>query len=122
MALPKEYVVILNKCSLVGEAVNVARNLINIPYVKIDEQMAEDTVKTGRSISLIAIVASTLGPSSRLIEDAAEKLGKEVSVKKYLVDEALKILMRGKNIEKYNRLVIDVIEKESKTCDVIALA
>jgi len=85
---------ILNQRSSVGEAVNVARNLINIPYVKIDEQMAEDV---------------------------AEKLGKEVSVKKCLVDGALEILMQGKNIEKYNRLVIDVIEKKSKTCDVIAL-
>ncbi|MCG8402993.1 MAG: aspartate/glutamate racemase family protein, partial [Firmicutes bacterium] len=59
--------IILNQCSSVGEAVDVARKLIKIPYMKVDEPMAEEAVGIGGDISVIATVPTTLGPSVRLI-------------------------------------------------------
>ena len=38
---------ILSQCSSVGEAVDVARTMLRIPYVKIDEPMAEAAVLIG---------------------------------------------------------------------------
>jgi len=113
---------ILNQCSSVGLAVNVARNLINIPYIKVDEQMAEDAVNTGENISLIATVASTVTPSAGLIEEAAENLGKKVNVKRCLVDGALDILIKEKDVKKHNKLVIRAIKKVVPESDVIVLA
>ena len=113
---------ILNQCSSVGEAVNIARNMIRIPYIKIDEQMAEDAVNTGKNISLIATVASTMGPSAGLIEEAAEKMEKKVNIKKCLIDGALDILMKEKNVKKHNKLVIDSIKEVVPCSDVIVLA
>jgi Asp/Glu/hydantoin racemase len=112
---------ILNQCSSVGEAVDVARNMINIPYIKVDEAMAEEAVKIGGRISVIATVKSTMGPSCRLIERTAEKLNRKVEIKECLIEGALKVLLEeGK--EKHNKMVLDVIEKVEKDSDVIVLA
>ena len=45
---------IFNQCSSVGEAADVASELVNVPLVKIDEKMAEDACKTGKRIGVIA--------------------------------------------------------------------
>lgn len=113
---------ILNQCSSVSEAVDVASNLIKIPYIKIDEAMAEEAVKIGSKISVIATVASTMGPSTRLIERAAERIGKNVDVRKCLVDGALNVLMKEGDKEKHNRMVLDMVEKVKDDSDVIVLA
>ena len=73
---------ILNQCSSVGEAVDVARKMLKIPYLKIDEPMAEEAVKIGGNISVVATVPTTLCPSVRLIEDTAYRMGKRVKIKK----------------------------------------
>lgn len=114
--------IILNQCSSVGEAVDVARNLINIPYIKIDEPMAEEAVKIGGNISVIATVPTTLGPSIRLIERTAEDMKRKVSIKKCLVEGAFDALVKEGNKEKHNNLILEIIKEESKTSDAIVLA
>lgn len=113
---------ILNQCSSVGEAVDVARNMIKIPYIKVDEAMAEEAVKIGGRVSVIATVASTMGPSVRLIKRTAERMHKEIEVKECLVDGALDILMKEGNQEKHNQMVLSEIEKVESESDVIVLA
>ncbi|MCF0228714.1 MAG: Asp/Glu/hydantoin racemase, partial [Parasporobacterium sp.] len=65
---------ILNQCSSVGEACSVARNLISIPYLKIDEPMDQKAVELGSKIAVIGTVASTMGPSCRLVEEMAQNV------------------------------------------------
>jgi len=114
--------VVLNACSSVAEAIDVARGLASIPCVKIDEPMAEEAVMRGKNIAVFGTVATTLAPSTRLIESTAKKLGKEVSVHSYLVDGAFQVLAEEKNPEKHNRMVLDLIRKVEKDYDVIVLA
>lgn len=113
---------ILNQCSSVGEAVDVARNMLKIPYLKVDEPMAEEAVRQGTKISVVATVASTMGPSCRLVERAAVKMGKQVEIRRCLVDGALDVLMKEGNKEKHNQMVLDMIEKVEAESDVIVLA
>ncbi len=113
---------ILNQCSSVGEAVDVARNMLQIPYIKVDEAMAEEAVKIGGKVSVIATVASTMGPSVRLIKNTAIRMGKQIEVKERLVDGALDVLMKEGNQEKHNRMVLDEIAKVEAESDVIVLA
>ncbi|MBP3041771.1 hypothetical protein J9303_20220 [Bacillaceae bacterium Marseille-Q3522] len=114
--------VILNQCSSVGEAVNVARRLIKIPYIKIDEAMAEEAVKMGNKISVIGTVESTMGPSMRLIENTAAKLNKKIEIKRCLVEGALNVLMKEGDTDKHNRMVLKEIESTETESDVIVLA
>lgn len=107
---------IFNQCSSVGEAFDVAKKSTTIPTLKIDEPMAKKAVELGNKIGVIATVKSTMLPSCNLIKRKA------VEVIEYLVDGALDILMKEKNVEKHNQLVLSKIEEASKACDVIVLA
>jgi hypothetical protein len=114
--------VILNQCSSVGEAADIAAGSIHVPYIKVDQAMAEKAVQLGSRIAVVATVASTLGPSCRLVEAAAARSGKNVQVTGYLVDGALDILIKEKNREKHNQLVREKIEGLADQVDVIVLA
>ena len=67
-------------------------------------------------------MASTVGPSTRLVRRTAERLGKRVDVRECLVDGALDILMKEGDRDRHNRLVLDAIEKAEEDSDVIVLA
>lgn len=113
---------LFNQCSSVGEAVNVARAMIHVPYVKVDEPMAAEAVRLGRRIAVVATVASTVAPSVRLVEEAAAAAGVAAKVQPVLVDGALDILMKEGNREKHNRLVLDAIHRSEADSDAIVLA
>lgn len=112
---------ILNQCSSVGEAAEIAAHTVDIPVLRIDEPMAETAVSLGSRIGVIATVASTVKPSCDLIRKVAEREKKTVEVVPYLIDGALKVLMT-EGQAKHNALVYDVIKKCEKECDVIVLA
>lgn len=114
--------VILNQCSSVGEVVDIAGRMINIPYVRVDAPMARKAVQLGERISVVATVRSTMGPSVRLVERAAAEAGRKVVVKELLVDGALDVLMKQGDRELHNRMVLDAIAEAEKTSDVIVLA
>ena len=113
---------IFNQCSSVGEAFDIAKKCTDIPTLKIDEAMAEKAVSLGKKIAVIATVASTMKPSCNLVRTKAKEAGKEVEVKEYLVNGALDILMKEKNVEKHNQLVLNEINKACEECDVVVLA
>ena len=113
---------ILNQCSSVGKAVDVIRPLISIPIVKVDEAMAREAVRTGRKIALVATVESTVGPSSRLIENEAKRAGKEIELDIRLVDGAMMKLMETGDQELHNQMVLGDVQAAAKVNDVIVLA
>lgn len=112
---------IFNQCSSVGEAFDIARNQVSCKTLKIDEPMAEKAVELGSRIGVVATVASTVQPSCDLIRRTADKMGKDVHVREYLVDGALDILMAG-DTQKHNELVIEEIRKAASENDVVVLA
>lgn len=113
---------ILNQCSSVGESADLVKQTVTCPLLKIDEPMAEEAVRLGSRIGVIATVGSTMKPSCNLIRTKAEQVGKVVEIKEYLVAGALDILMKEKNQEKHNELVLKEIKKAEQECDVIVLA
>ena len=113
---------ILNQCSSVGEAADVAQKLISIPYVKIDQPMAEEAVRLGSKIAVIATAISTIEPSSRLVENMAKKVDKNVQVNRCFCEGAYEALLVENNREKHNQIVLDTIKKASEENDVIVLA
>ena len=113
---------IFNQCSSVGEAADIAAMGVNIPVVKVDEAMAEKAVSMGKRIAVIATVASTVGPSTRLVRTKAALMDKDCVVDEVLVDGALDILMKEKDVKKHNDLVLAAIDKASEDHDVICLA
>lgn len=112
----------LNQCSSVGEAADVAANIVNIPIVKIDAPMAREAVRLGSKIAVIATAVSTIEPSSRLVERMAKEAGKEVTVDRCFVEGAYDFLLKTGDKQKHNEMVIAKIHEAAKDHDVIVLA
>ena len=113
--------VIMNQCSSVGEVADLGRQVVGVPIVKVDEPMMERAVSLGSRIALVATVATTVGPSGRLLRSVAERMGKEIEVTEYLEDGAMLALFAGDR-EKHNQMLLGVIEKAASENDVVVLA
>ena len=69
---------IVNSCSTVGEVADIYAKEVGIPVMKVDLPMAQEAVRLGTKIALIATVETTLGPSQRLIEKIGAEQGKKM--------------------------------------------
>ena len=114
--------ILLNQCSSIAQGVDVIEEMLDIPYVKIDQPMAKKAVELGYKIALVATVETTLLPSENLLKEEARKLGKEVEITRFLADGVLETYLKNKNIEEHNLAIMKVIEQASLQNDVIVLA
>jgi len=113
---------ILNQCSSVGEVVDIARKMISIPYLKIDEPMSEIAVNSGKKIGVVATAHSTIGPSSRLVENTAKRLNKAVTVNRCFAEGAYEALLNENNKPKHDEILMRTIEEACDSNDVVILA
>jgi len=113
--------VILSQCSSVGETIDVARTLVRVPILKIDEPMAEEAVRLGPRVAVAATLPTTLNPTCRLIERTAETMGKPVTIRRVLAEGAFDKLRAG-DTAGHNRMVMAKLEEVRQEADVIVLA
>lgn len=112
---------VLLSCSSVSPAVDIARKVVNIPVVKIDDAMAEEAVRIGRSVAVLATVETTLGPTRELIEEAGRRAQKEVGVETFLCKDAFDALSSG-DVQRHNDLMRDQVVSLCREFDVTVLA
>lgn len=112
---------ILNCCSSVGEAAGILASLVEIPVVRIDERMAEEAVRLGRKIAVVATLPTTLHPTQKLVQRKAAAAGKEVVTQPFLADGAFDSLMRGDSAG-HDRQLLEVISDAAAANDVVVLA
>ena len=114
--------IIFSQCSSTRDAIECARRMVKIPVVMVDDGMSEKAVTLGSNIGVVATAAATLKPTEKALKNAASVSGNTVSVKQYLADGALEILMKEKNIEKHNKIVLELIDKAVNENNVVVLA
>lgn len=112
---------VFNTCSSIGDVAIVARSLVNIPIVKIDDGMAAEAVRTGARVGVLATLPTTLAPTVRLVKAQAEKAGRSVTVVEGLAQGAYEALV-GREPEKHDALVTVAAEQVAQQADVIVLA
>lgn len=112
---------IFNQCSSVGEVADLASQLVNVPVIKVDENMAQVACKTGPRVGVVATLETTMGPTCRLVEYTAKRLGKEISITRSLVEGAFDILISGDGA-KHNKMVLDAIRELTEKVDVVVCA
>ncbi|WP_313692389.1 aspartate/glutamate racemase family protein [Halorarum halobium] len=113
--------VVLDTCSSTSPAVNVARQIVDIPIVKIDDPMTERAVEVGDRIAVIATAASTLEPSTELVERKAARTDRPIEIQSSLVDDAFEARQNGET-ERHDRLVTERAREVADDVDVIVLA
>lgn len=111
----------LSLCSSLGPAIDVARRLVHIPVLKIDDAMTEKAAREAERIGVMATVPTTLGPTVDLIREKAAALGKEVQVRPALVEGAFATLMRGAR-EEHDRAVLAAARELAGQVQMLVLA
>lgn len=112
---------ILFTCSSTSPAVDIVRNLIDIPIMKIDDPLADKAIELGEKIGVITTAKTTLKPSIDLINSRAAEKGRPVEIVSTLETEAFQARLNG-DIGVHDRIVKGAIDKLSEQCDVIVLA
>lgn len=108
-------------CSSVGPAVDVARGLVRIPVVKIDDAHTEQAVRQADRIGALATVATTLRPTVDLIRTKAATMNRNVEVVEELAGSALAALMQGDR-EGHDEMLVAAAKKLASQVDVILFA
>jgi Asp/Glu/hydantoin racemase len=112
---------IFSACSSLGPAIDIARNVVRTPIVKIDDAMADKAAQMADRIGVLATVPTTLPPTVALIEDHAARIPKTVAVFPRLCEGAFDVLMAGET-ERHDRMVLDGALRLAPEVDVLVLA
>jgi Hydantoin racemase len=112
---------VLSLCSSLGPTIDVARKMVSIPVIKIDDAHTEKAVCEARRIGVLATVASTLGPTVALIHEKAELHRKEVEVEEILVENAFEALTAG-NRETHDALLLEAAARLAPKVDLLLFA
>ena len=112
---------IFNQCSSAGEVADLAKSIVSIPVIKVDEEMARIACEKGSKIGVVATLETTLSPTCRMIENTAKKMGKNITISRCLVDGAYDYLINGDK-ETHNKMVIDAITKLTMQVDIVVCA
>lgn len=112
---------VLVTCSSIGRGAEIARSLVNVPVIRVDEAMADDAVRTGARVGVIATLPTTLEPTAALVHCRASIAGKEVEIVAHLCTGAFDALMRG-DAATHDAAVLDGLRSLTAAVDVIVLA
>jgi Asp/Glu/hydantoin racemase len=108
-------------CSSTSPAINLARQMLSIPILKIDDPMAEHAVSIGSRIGLLCTASSTVVPSSALLREHAARIGKPIEIDISLSTRAYDALFAGDRAE-HDRIITEAAVKCAQDCDVMVLA
>ena len=120
-AAAREADAVLVTCSTLGEAVDALRDEVAVPLYRIDRGMAEEAVRRGTRIGVLATLPTTLGPTGRLIRTTAAAAGREVTLRERLCEGAFAKLAQGER-EEHDRLVRQAFDELAPHVDLIVLA
>jgi Asp/Glu/hydantoin racemase len=113
--------VIFSACSSIGPAIDVARRLVSVPIVKIDDAMTASAVETADAVGVLATVPTTLPPTRALVEEKARAAGRDITVQERLCEGAFSVLMSGDR-DRHDAMVLDGARALATRVDAIVLA
>lgn len=112
---------ILVTCSSIGPAVEASAAFCSVPVLRVDQPMADQAVRSGKRIGVIATLPTTLNPTSDLVRRRALAAGREITLVSRLCEGAFEALMQGE-AQKHDALVAKALVELSSQVDVILLA
>src|SRR5262245_3075915 len=112
---------ILVTCSSIGPAVEAAAPRAGVPVMRVDQPMADEAVRIGGRVGVIATLSTTLEPTADLIRRRAELAGKDVALTPRLCEGAFEALMGG-DAAAHDAMVAAALTELAARTDVIVLA
>jgi Asp/Glu/hydantoin racemase len=108
-------------CSSIGPAVDASREFLDVPVLRIDEPMADEAVRVGRRIGVVATLSTTLEPTADLVARRGVAAGEDVEVLEHLCDGAFDALSAGDR-DRHDELVRTGLRELIGDVDVVVLA
>jgi Asp/Glu/hydantoin racemase len=102
-------------CSSIGPAVDDSRGFVDVPVLRIDQPMADEAVRLGSRVGVVATLSTTLEPTAALVRARAQAAGKDVEVTAQLCEGAF-------GSDRHDELVRAGIEAAAAENDVVVLA
>jgi Asp/Glu/hydantoin racemase len=112
---------LLITCSSISQLAEPVQDACGLPVFKIDEAMADEAVRLGSRIGVVATLPTTLGPTCALIESRAQLAGAAVTLRRALRRDAFDLLTSGDE-EGHDRLLVEAVTELAGESDVIVLA
>ncbi len=112
---------VLCTCSTVGPGADDAAAQARVPILRVDRPMAEAAVAAGRRITVVATLATTIGPTADLVADAARRADRQVEISSVVFAEARARLVAG-DAEAHHRIIADGLHDAAAGADAIVLA
>lgn len=112
---------VLVTCSSIGPGVALARQLFDIPVIRIDEAMAERAVRQAGRIGVLATLRTTLDPTTALLRDKAAEAGRDVELVECLCEDAFPAVLAG-DTDKHDRILREALINGMDGADLIVLA
>ena len=113
--------VVFNTCSSVGDVADYGNTYAPIPVFRIDYPMAVEAVNSAKRIGVISTLPTTLAPTCRLLERAAQEAGKDVVLVDGLANGAFQAGQSGDS-ETHDRLIAEAASKIADQVDLFVLA
>ncbi|MGI8476443.1 MAG: aspartate/glutamate racemase family protein [Thermomicrobiales bacterium] len=112
---------VLVTCSSIGRAVEIARGGVAIPVIRVDEAMADEAVRAGQTVGVIATLPTTLEPTAALVRARADLAGRSVRIVTHLCAGAFAALAAG-DPARHDALIADGLRQLMLEVDVVVLA
>ena len=112
---------VLVTCSSIGPAVEAAAPFAGVPVLRVDQPLADEAVRRGRRIGVIATLPTTLNPTTDLVQRRAARAGREIELTARLCEGAFSALMAG-DADTHDQTVAAALRELAGTVDVIVLA
>lgn len=118
---------VLVTCSSIGESAERSADRAAVPVVRVDDAMADEAIalaaardeRPGR-IAVLATLAATLGPTTRLLERAGTAQDPP-QLRSRLLEDALLAREAGDQ-EGHDALIAEAVSEEARWADVVVLA
>lgn len=112
---------VLVTCSSIGPGVALARQLFDVPVLRIDDAMAEAAVRRAKRIGVLATLRTTLDPTTALLREKAAEAGREVELVECLCADAFPAVLAG-DTETHDRILREALTKDMNGVEAIVLA
>jgi len=112
--------IVYNICSSirdVADAVKKVFEIMEVPFIRVDEDMAINAIKMGKRIGVLATLRTALDPTKGLVKRCAQEMGIDIEVIDALADGAF-----GKPQEELEQILIEKACSISDRVDIILLA
>jgi Asp/Glu/hydantoin racemase len=112
---------VLVTCSSIGAAVDAARPFCPVPLVRVDEGMADEAIRIGGRIGLLATLSTTLNPTRELLLSRAAATESSPTITSRICEGAFEMLLKGDRAG-HDAIVLGEIKALAAGVDVIVLA